>query len=135
MGVSKKQSALSFPKNEHFLPFDTHTYVCPSEGKKCSFFGKLGALCFLETPVLRFALLPYYQRSVNLKVSSLLNITKLLTFVVLNIHSYFRKIQARGIAAIHAVEEEGVQCRHQNNASDVVLVSLLLTLNIFYTFF
>ena len=56
MGVSKKQSALSFPKNEHFLPFDTHTYVCASEDKKCSFFGKLGALCFLETPVLRFAL-------------------------------------------------------------------------------
>ena len=26
------------------------------------FFGKLGALCFLETLVLRFALLPYYRR-------------------------------------------------------------------------
>ena len=24
------------------------------------FFGKFGVLCFLETPVLRFALLPYY---------------------------------------------------------------------------
>ena len=31
-------------------------------GKKCSFFGKFGVFCFLETPVLRFALLPYYQR-------------------------------------------------------------------------
>ena len=29
---------------------------CVSEGKKCSFFGKPGVLCFLETPVLRFAL-------------------------------------------------------------------------------
>ena len=38
-------------------------YVCISEGKKCSFFGKFSVLCFLETPVLRFALLPYYRRS------------------------------------------------------------------------
>ena len=27
-----------------------------SGGKKCSFFEKFGVLCFLETPVLRFAL-------------------------------------------------------------------------------
>ena len=39
-----------------------NTYVCVSGGKKCSFFGKFGVLCFLETPVLRFALLPYYRR-------------------------------------------------------------------------
>ena len=42
----------------------TIMYVCVSEGKKCSFFGKFGVLCFLETPVLRFALLPYYRRVV-----------------------------------------------------------------------
>ena len=30
-------------------------------GKKCSFFGKLDVFRFLETPVLRLALLPYYQ--------------------------------------------------------------------------
>ena len=29
-----------------------------SRGKKCSFFEKFGVLCFLETPVLSFALLP-----------------------------------------------------------------------------
>ena len=34
------------------------TRVC----KKCLFFGKFSVLCFLETPVLRFALLPYYRR-------------------------------------------------------------------------
>ena len=34
-------------------------------GKKCSFFGKFGVLCFLETSVLRFALLPYYRRGVT----------------------------------------------------------------------
>ena len=30
--------------------------------KKCLFYGNFGVLCFLETPVLRFALLPYYRR-------------------------------------------------------------------------
>ena len=62
-GVSRKQSTSSFPKNEHFLLSDTHTYVCVSAGKKCSFFRKLDVLCFLETPVLRFALLPSYRRN------------------------------------------------------------------------
>ena len=33
-----------------------------SGGKKCLSFGKFELLCFLETPVLRFALLPYYRR-------------------------------------------------------------------------
>ena len=47
---------------KHFLPPDTHMYVSVSEGKKCSFFEKFGVLCFLETPVLRFALLPYYRQ-------------------------------------------------------------------------
>ena len=40
-------------------------HVCVSEGKKCSFFGKFGVLCFLETFVLRFTLLPYYRRIVR----------------------------------------------------------------------
>ena len=38
------------------------THVCVSGGKKCSFLGKFVMLCFLETLVLRFALLPYYRR-------------------------------------------------------------------------
>ena len=33
-----------------------------SEKLKFPFFGKFGVLCFLVTPVLRFAFLPYYQR-------------------------------------------------------------------------
>ena len=37
-------------------------YVYVSGGKKYLFFGNFGVLCFLETPVLRFALLPYYRR-------------------------------------------------------------------------
>ena len=32
-------------------------------GEKCLFFGKFHELCFLETPVLRFALSPYYRRT------------------------------------------------------------------------
>ena len=39
-----------------------HTYVCESGGKKLSFCGKSGVLCFFVTPVLRFVLLPNYQR-------------------------------------------------------------------------
>ena len=36
-----------------------NTYVCVPGGKKRLFFGNFGVLSFLETPVLRFALLPY----------------------------------------------------------------------------
>ena len=62
-GVSRKQSTPYIPKNEHFLPHNTHMYVSISGGKKYSFFGKFSVLCFLEKPVLRFALLPYYRRN------------------------------------------------------------------------
>ena len=37
--------------------------MCVSVGKKCLFFGNFGVLCFLETPVLKFALLPYYRQN------------------------------------------------------------------------
>ena len=43
---------------------------CVSGGKKCSFFGKFDVLCFLETPVLRFALLPYYRRFTTQKLTT-----------------------------------------------------------------
>ena len=58
----KGKSQKKFPKNKHFLSPDTHTCVCGSGGKNCLFFGNFGVLCFFETPVLRFALLPYYRR-------------------------------------------------------------------------
>ena len=57
-GVTRKQSTPNFPKNKHFLPTDTHAHACVSEGKNV-FFRKFGVLCFLVTPILRFALLPY----------------------------------------------------------------------------
>ena len=34
-------------------------------GKKCSFFGKFGVFCFLETPILKFTLLPYHHRIIK----------------------------------------------------------------------
>ena len=44
---------------------DPYTQECPYvcvPGGKCSIFEKFSVLCFLETPVLRFTLLPYCQR-------------------------------------------------------------------------
>ena len=43
--------------------FTSAISVCVSRDKKFSFFGKLGMLCFPETSVLRFALLPYYRQN------------------------------------------------------------------------
>ena len=51
----------SFKKNKACHIFRKTNISYPlilTGGKKCSFFGKFGVLCFLETPVLRFALLP-----------------------------------------------------------------------------
>ena len=55
--VIRTQSTPNFPKKEHFLPPDTHRYVCVSGGKKCSFFGKFGVLCVLITSVFNFVFL------------------------------------------------------------------------------
>ena len=55
-GCFKKTKHAKFFEKRTFLnPW--YTYVCVSGVKKCSFFGKFGVLCFLETPVLRFTLL------------------------------------------------------------------------------
>ena len=59
----RRLQARDFSKIEHFLPPDTHTCVCVSEGQKCAFFGKFGVLCFLVSSVLRFAFLSYYRRN------------------------------------------------------------------------
>ena len=58
--VFQENSTSNFRKNEHFIPRDTHTYVCVSQGKECSFFREFDVLCFLEAPVLWFVLLSYY---------------------------------------------------------------------------
>ena len=63
--VTRKQSTPNFPKNEYFLPSDTHTYVCVSGERNVRFFGKFYLLCFLFISVLRFAFLSYYQQIDN----------------------------------------------------------------------
>ena len=59
-GCYKKTKHAKFFEKRTFLVPNTHTHVNVAGGKKCSFFGKFGVLCFLVIPVLRFALLPYY---------------------------------------------------------------------------
>ena len=62
-GYFKKAKHAKISEKLKFLIPDMHTFVYVSGGKKCLFFGNFGMVCFLETPVLRFALLPYYRRS------------------------------------------------------------------------
>ena len=60
-GRFKKAKHAKISEKQTFL---TSLHVCVSGGKKCLLFGNFGMLRFLETPVLRFELLPYYQRIV-----------------------------------------------------------------------
>ena len=83
-GVTRKQGTPNFPKNEHFFPPDTHTSVCVSGGDNCSFFGKFSVLCFLVTPVSRFAynwclVQLLYAKYMNVLISKKVSAT---TFVV-----------------------------------------------------
>ena len=52
-----------FQKTGIYFPLIRITW-CVSGGKKCPFFGKLDVICFLETPILKFALLSYYRQFV-----------------------------------------------------------------------
>ena len=45
-----------------------YEYLKKTKHARCSFFRKFGVLCFLETLVLRFALLPYYRQIVRLRI-------------------------------------------------------------------
>ena len=47
-GVSRKQSTPNFPKNEHLLPPETHTYVCVSGGKNVRFSKNLACFVILK---------------------------------------------------------------------------------------
>ena len=59
------------------------TRTCARKGKKWQFFGKLGVLCFLETPVMRFAFLPHYQRFLDGELCN--NIQKLKSTLIISI--------------------------------------------------
>ena len=58
-----KPSIRLHTKQANKLTVSKRTYVCVSGGNEKG----LGMLCFFETPILRFALLPYYRRSIRLK--------------------------------------------------------------------
>ena len=61
-GCFKKTKRAKFSEKRTSPLPDSHKYVCVSGGKKYLSFGKFGALCFLEIPVLKFAILPHYRR-------------------------------------------------------------------------
>ena len=64
----KTKHAKCLEKRTSLTPWYAHVRV-RSGGKKSSFFGKFGVLYFLETPVLRVAILPYYRRFINLSLN------------------------------------------------------------------
>ena len=62
--LPEKKARQIFRRTNIFYP-RTYAY---QRVKNVRFFGKFGVLCFLETPILRFALLPYYRRvSIGMK--------------------------------------------------------------------
>ena len=62
-------------------------YVCVSGGKKCSFSGKFGVLCFLEIPLLKFALLPYYRQiKLTQRLRCFIHLPINVTFCILKIY-------------------------------------------------
>ena len=59
---NKKQSTPNFPRKQTFLnPWYTHVRV-RIRWQEMFVFYQFNVLCFLEKPVLRFTLLPYYRR-------------------------------------------------------------------------
>ena len=62
-----------FKKTKHVKFSEKRTFLtpCAYQGvRNVRFFGKFSVLCFLETPVLRFALLPYYRRFTTHKLTT-----------------------------------------------------------------
>ena len=54
-----------FRKMNISYPLIISTRTCAHQGVRNVRFSKFGVFCFLETPVLRFVLLPYYRQIVN----------------------------------------------------------------------
>ena len=54
-----------FRKMNISYPLIISTRTCAQQGVRNVRFSKFGVFCFLETPVLRFVLLPYYRQIVN----------------------------------------------------------------------
>ena len=124
--ITKKQSTSIFPKKQTFLiPWYAHEmvkhtqtnrwqqptnylnefnhFVSVSGGVKCSFFGKLGVLCFVVNSILRFALLPYYGRY-NLFIRNQVDYADVIYGQTYN--SFFHE------------KIESIQCKFDNNRCD-----------------
>ena len=62
-GVSREQSMSKLSKKRTFLTlWYAHVRVRIRGVRNVGFWGNFGVLCSLETPVFRFALLPYHRR-------------------------------------------------------------------------
>ena len=90
-GCLKKTKRAKFSKKRTFLtpalPPLKRTRACISGVKKCSFSANFGMLCFLETPVLRFAFSPYYRRDVQVSLWYSLDSNIFLKYLKLSYHS------------------------------------------------
>ena len=53
MGITRKQSAPNFPKNEHFFPCDTHAYIFVFQKTWRALFS-----CNIRFEIRSFALFP-----------------------------------------------------------------------------
>ena len=63
-GCFKETKHVKFSEKTNISKLLIRTRRCAYQGvRNVRFFGRFDVLCFLETPVLRFALLPYYQRN------------------------------------------------------------------------
>ena len=51
-----------FQEAKHAKISEKQTFLTPSYAQARVRIGNFGVLCFLEIPILRFALLPYYQQ-------------------------------------------------------------------------
>ena len=74
--IQENKAFQIFRKIDISYPLIHRRFVCVSGGN-CSLFGKFDVLFFLETPVLRFALLPYYRRNIWMKKVSYVQQTTL----------------------------------------------------------
>ena len=139
--ISRKTN-ISYPliHTRLFLPPDMHTDVYASGGKKCSLFGKFDVLCFLETPVLRFALLPYYRRSVRLKKSPLFSFKISLRPCQTSISSYSEVFLRKGLLKIcskftweHACRS-AISIKLQSNFIEIAFRHGFSTVNLLHIF-
>ena len=70
VGNKQAQGRISERVLQEKEPPNVPNVVRVSGGKKCSFFGKFGVLCFLVTTVLRFALMTYCTDDNGLRTAS-----------------------------------------------------------------